>query len=96
MILDKLIKDGYVSFEKFNGFAGTSIADSNEYLITFEGAVFYESAGYTGKLKNERAITRKLRIESMLLTYGTLGAGLYGVFEIAKWALHHFHRHLPF
>jgi hypothetical protein len=97
-ILGKLEKDGHI--EKNNAI-NKSISDTfGTYLFyyssTFNGRLFSESGGYAMQNKKQKTLSRNEYIRTLLLTYGTALAGLYGVFEVLKWLFHHEGWHLFF
>ena len=78
---DKLIRDGYIiPNENVN-------SNGLEFLITFEGKIFFEKGGYISKLKAEK---RKKIIDSLhqwILTIGSLLAGFYVIFQFICYLL---------
>lgn len=80
-LCNKLVLDGYVLKEE------KIIMKSSytQYSLTLNGRIFYQNGGYKAYFKNEKSKNRKQQIESILLTYGTALAGLYGLVEIMKW-----------
>lgn len=86
-MLAKIIKDGYVIETK------NSDGNNYSYSISFEGVIFQ---GYVSLNKLHRRAAFRNRVETLILTYGTFLAGLYGLFEISKWLFHHEGWHLLF
>jgi len=92
ILIDKLMKDGYL--EKPWGDSNPQI--NTTYQVTLEGLIFYEKGGYQ---QEDKIIKTRLRKDSVYIysvAIGTAFAGLYGLFEIAKWVMHHLKWHLPF
>jgi hypothetical protein len=58
------------------------------YVATFDGFLF---ESYVQHAKQATTSNRNEYIRTLLLTYGTALAGVYGLFEILKWVFHHFH-----
>lgn len=76
-ILDKLVKDGYLD---------KSIGQANayEYTLTFEGMVFNKERGYSRKYKKEATQRFLLSAEKVLIVFGVVAAGAYGLYELIK------------
>jgi hypothetical protein len=87
-ILDRLINDGHVKEFKQQKPVNP---EYHTYSITFNGRIFKEAGGYKEDQKARNTLFRKKRIQNVLLTCGTVAAGLYGIFEIIKWIFHHEH-----
>jgi hypothetical protein len=97
-ILGKLEEDRYIKKENL---VDKMVADTFGttvwyYSSTFNGRLFSENGGYIAQNKKQKILARNEYIRTLLLTYGTALAGLYGVFEILKWLLHHEGWHLFF
>jgi hypothetical protein len=75
-IVDKLIEDGFADKKGPDG-----------YEISFNGIVFQEKDGYTARQKKESSKRYGKFLRRVLITSGTVGAGLYGIEEISL----HFH-----
>lgn len=74
--LKKLQNDGFIE----DGY--------HDFYITYDGYLFH---GYEAQAKYDKSINRNNQIRSFALAWGTALAGIYGLFEILKWAFHHFH-----
>lgn len=88
--LEHLQNDGYIqskTFEEYVEEMGENLYYT-KYKTTFKGELFYEQGGYNRQLEKETNINRIRNLERILLTIGTLLAGLYGLVEIVKAALH--------
>lgn len=83
-ILIKLVDDKYI-YQDIE-------MDDIYYAITYEGHLFH---GYEKQLKIDRISYRRRNVREFVLSWGTALAGTYGLFEILKWAFHHFHWVLP-
>ena len=81
-MMKKLEIDGYIMVDKVD-----------IYFITLDGYYF---KGYIQKHKQDNIKYNLSQFQSWTLSIGTGMAGLYGLFEIAKWFYHHNGWHLPF
>ena len=69
LILDKLRKDGYINFSEF-GSSSTMHQMDTRYIITFEGKMFHEQAGYMQQKINADA--ENIRVEKLEISQQTL------------------------
>ena len=90
ILIDKLIKDGYV--ERPYG-SGNPLNDTI-HRATLEGLIFHQNGGYVNENKIAKIRSRKDEVYTYSVAIGTALAGLYGLFEIAKWIFHHFNWYL--
>ena len=93
-ILDRLLSDGYVREFTHTHPMGTS--EWETYSSTFDGRLFYDNGGYKHEAKVTASLNQNEYIRTLILTYGTALAGLYGLFEILKWLFHHEGWHIFF
>jgi len=96
IILDKLVKDGYVLQQQRKAMEEHKwVEKGTEYYISFEGRYFVEKGGYRQqdldkeqerKIKNQRL--RRADLKDLILTVGAILAGLYALYTLLK-VLHH-------
>jgi len=86
-IFHKLEKDGFIKSEVLPVHG----RNTTVYSSTFDGRLFNLNGGYAQQDADNSIANRNERIQTLLLTYGTAAAGIYGFFEIAKWFFHHEH-----
>lgn len=70
-----------------DGFIKTSIIESSVKTVTIKGLIF---EGYVNNSKSESMRFLLLQVSTWMTAVGTGLAGVYGLFEMVKWAYHHF------
>ena len=86
MILDKLIKDGYVKKHTYNENSFDERI-SNGYSLTYEGLVFIKyQNGYLGRFENAQIENRIKKRNEILLILGTWLAGI-GATALVIWEI---------
>lgn len=89
-ILGKLVKDGYAKLELVDDIGENydpyAIVNTNhsEYSITFEGLVFLEQNGYTGKHRKEQSQIKRNNILNFFIAFSGTIAAIYYLLEIIK------------
>jgi|GEM_PF-5804757 hypothetical protein len=95
-ILDRLLSDGYVREFTHTQPTARGPNEWETYSSTFDGRLFYDNGGYKQESKVTASSNQNEYIRTLILTYGTALAGLYGLFEILKWLFHHEGWHIFF
>jgi hypothetical protein len=93
-MIKRLEKDGFVNYQFTQTpiqnpqvFHTIQVLQQHRVYITFDGSMFLEKGGYITQQRKEANKERLKNIERILLTGGTVFAGIYGVFEIMKYFL---------
>ena len=91
-LLDRLIEDGYVKQVPRT----QTPPFVNQFWLTVNGKIFIQNTGYVKQQRQYVISNRNEYIQTLILTYGTGAAGVYGFFEIMKWIFHHEAWKIPF
>ncbi|HWZ13806.1 MAG TPA: hypothetical protein VNW95_01110 [Mucilaginibacter sp.] len=77
LILDKLVKDQYLTLQEHYSFAGELIADGGDhYVLTFDGAVFHQQGGYKQQMINANQNEYQTKSYARRLIWATWSAGI--------------------